>query len=305
MSWDLAYWKGAPVLGPLEVYEALMDDAFVAFVAPLSTAEILSAFRAEFLAEELWVEQDERGVLLRGLGWEAYVAEGGTSLQLSCRWELASDEDRVTQLVRAGLRAGLFVFDPQSGRCWDPAGAAADWASPSFDATWTADVVDLPEEDEDEDEEEDEEEVEDEEEDEDEPPQVQTWDDVRAYLVEAYGAEEDGDLWLTVGWTDTERTQLVGVRPLEAPDGWVYLFSRFATAELDLTAAFACVEDSIFGLSRVDGGWALQTTLPMAGLSIAALNECVRTLANDADKLLVLGLRPAEFEQVCCEGDEL
>src|SRR5262245_59708433 len=119
MSWDLVMWKGAPMEDPPEVWERLAEEQEPRFLRPLAVDEMRRAFEEEYGAN-LHVEASAGSMSIRGRGWEGSLSDGDKYLYLMCSCGLASDDDWLTQLVRAGLRAGCFVFDPQSGCWWEP-----------------------------------------------------------------------------------------------------------------------------------------------------------------------------------------
>ena len=130
MSWDLILWRGAPVEEPPEVWEAFCDDRAVKFIQPLNIDEIVRAFKDEY-GDDLRVERYDGGTTVLGRGWEGSLADGDKYLHLTCGWGLARDDDWLTQIVRAGLRARCFVYDPQSYSWWNP--PEAGWDPESFD----------------------------------------------------------------------------------------------------------------------------------------------------------------------------
>jgi len=131
MSWDLVFWKGAPLEGPPAVWSALADEQAVLFITPLCARELQRAFAGEY-GEEIGADLDGDGLRLMGRGWEGSLRDGDKYLYLTCAWGLAKDDEWLTQIVRAGLRAGCWVFDPQSGCWWEPV-AAAEWLPEEFD----------------------------------------------------------------------------------------------------------------------------------------------------------------------------
>ena len=144
MSYDLILWCGEqPVRNPGEVWKALYlgakreweaagtsptpdtftstlayDDA-KALVAPLVTARVLAAFKREFGAE-LQIETEAGKTNVLGPGWQFSLREGAWYVHVTCSWELARDEQRVTKLRRAALRARCSTYDPQTDVYFQP-----------------------------------------------------------------------------------------------------------------------------------------------------------------------------------------
>ena len=88
----------------------------VEFLTPLTIAAVRDSFRDEF-GSEVQLEMNDDGLSLIGPGWEAFHVDGASHLYIMCSWALPKDQVALTKLVRAGMRGGCFVFDPQSQDC--------------------------------------------------------------------------------------------------------------------------------------------------------------------------------------------
>jgi hypothetical protein len=113
------------------VWKALAGGDQVKFVAPLSAQQLTCAFADEF-GSRVAIRERDGGFDIIGRGWEGYAKDGEMFLYLNCDWDLARDDEWLTQIVRAGLRARCTVFDPQSG-CWWDAPLEPGWDPDGFD----------------------------------------------------------------------------------------------------------------------------------------------------------------------------
>lgn len=134
MSWDLVFWNGAPLEDPPQVWDALRDGHAVPFVQPISDEAFRAAVQAEY-GSDYGEGSYGASAVFRSNGWEGGATEGGY-VYLTCAWGLAKDPQWLSQVVRLGLRAGWFVFDPQSASWWEP--PEPGWDPADFDAYATA-----------------------------------------------------------------------------------------------------------------------------------------------------------------------
>ncbi len=104
---------------PPEVWDAMRAEEKVEFLTPLTIAAVRDSFRDEF-GSEVQLEMNDDGLSLIGPGWEAFHVDGASHLYIMCSWALPKDQVALTKLVRAGMRGGCFVFDPQSQDWWHP-----------------------------------------------------------------------------------------------------------------------------------------------------------------------------------------
>ncbi len=118
MSWDLVFWFGDPAEDPPLVWNALSDDESVDGLKPLDEGELRKALVIEF-GDRIVVTSNENGVNFVGDGWEGLLEPGSLTLELSCEWSFQEDVDKLTSLVRAGLRTGCTVFEPQTEGWWE------------------------------------------------------------------------------------------------------------------------------------------------------------------------------------------
>ena len=118
MSWDIAFWRGRPNMPGHQVLDLLDAGTAVDFVTALDAPAVRAAFVEEY-AGDLRLSDDGAGrVDIQGRGFEGSLRTGDRLFYVMCDWAFAQDEDLVVKLVRAGRRAGLTAFDPQSYRIW-------------------------------------------------------------------------------------------------------------------------------------------------------------------------------------------